>query len=95
MISEADIYRLQAHAIVTGNQHLRYLTYAALGHDIRIAMLPTTPEEKLRAMRGCTDQLQMLEAMGVKLKPSGMETVDTLITKTVDTGLPCELHAVK
>jgi hypothetical protein len=71
MISEADIYRLQAHAIVTGDQHLRHLTYAALGHDTRVAMLPTTPGERLRAMQGCADQLEMLCAMGVVLTTIG------------------------
>jgi hypothetical protein len=71
MISESDIYRLQAHAIVTGDQHLRYLTYAALGHDTRIAMLPTTPGERLIARQGCADQLEMLQAMGVVLMAIG------------------------
>jgi len=71
MISESDIYRLQAHAIITGDQRLRRLAYAALGHDTKIAMMPTTPGEQLQ---GCADQLEMLRAMGVVLRTNDKES---------------------
>lgn len=91
MISESDVYLLQEHAIATDDQHLRYLTYAALGHDVRIAMMPTTPGEKLRARQGCADQLQMMQLMGLKLKTIGTETIDALIIKVIGPGLPRDL----
>ena len=78
MISESDIYQLQAHAIVTGDQHLRRLTYAALGHDTRVAMLPTTQGERMLAMQGCADQLEMLQAMGVVLRTVGEPPVHVI-----------------
>lgn len=83
MISEADIYRLQAHAIATGDKRLRYLTYAALGHDTRIAMMPTTPGERLRAMQGCADQLERLQSIGTELKTTGPENIDELIIEVI------------
>lgn len=78
MISEADIYRLQAHAIVTGDQYLRRLAYAALGHDTRVSMLPMTQGERMLAMQGCADQLEMLQAMGVALRTIGESTVHVI-----------------
>jgi hypothetical protein len=86
MISESDIYRLQAHAIITGDQRLRRLAYTALGHDTKIAMMPTTPEEKLLAMQGCADQLEMLRAMGVILRTNDKESDAVLVINAIEQG---------
>lgn len=68
MISEADILRLQGHAIATGDAFLRRLTYAALGCDTRVAMMPLTQGEREIAAQGCADQLEMLSLMGVEIR---------------------------
>jgi hypothetical protein len=91
VISETDIYRLQAHAIAADDQQLRYLTYTALGHDNKIAMIPTTLDEKLRAIQGCTDQLEMMQTMGVELLTTYAESIDDLIIKSIWPALPHHL----
>ena len=68
MISEADILRLQGHAVETGDMPLLYLTYAALGLDRRVAFEPVTEGESRRALQGCADQLEMFRLTGTKIK---------------------------
>lgn len=67
MITEADILRLQGHAVATNDMALLYLAYAALGIDRRVACQPVPQDERDRAIQGCADQLEMLRLMGVVL----------------------------
>jgi hypothetical protein len=68
VISEADILRLQAHAVATDDMALLYLTYAALGFDRGAWFEPLTEEERSSALQGCADQLEMFRLTGTELK---------------------------
>ena len=66
--TEAQCLALQAHAIVTGDSHLRRIAYAALGYETRVAMIPLEPREIEVARIGVSDQLEMLALQGVALR---------------------------
>lgn len=66
-LTEAEILALQGHAIATSDIKLKWLAYAALGLS-RVGFGPVLEGERRQAMQGCADQLEMMQAMGVKLR---------------------------
>ncbi len=69
--TDAEVLQLQQHALATSDAALRRLTYAALGHDSRVAMEPCTAAEIRTARIGVVDQLEMLRLMGEPLAIGG------------------------
>lgn len=68
MITDSDIYALQAHAIATSDMHLRATTYTALGYSSRYAFEPATRGEVTKARQACADAIEMMALMGAPLR---------------------------
>jgi len=67
MISESDLLALQAHAIATNDNPLKYLCYEALGFS-RIGFEPVTVGERARAIGSCAAVLEAMRLVGAQLR---------------------------
>lgn len=67
-ITETLILALQGHAIVTGDQALRALAWAALGRSSRYAFEPVTAEERRLAVESCAARLESMRLAGEELR---------------------------
>lgn len=68
MITDDDIYALQAHAVATNSVALLYTTYDALGVSRRYAFMPVTEGERRKARESCAATLEMMRATGEQLR---------------------------
>ena len=68
MITDDDIYALQAHAVATNDMRLLYTTYDALGVSRRYAFCPVIEGERRRARESCAANIEMMRAMGEQLR---------------------------
>lgn len=69
-LSDQQLGALLAYATRPGleDPRLRYLAYAALGAgDSRHAFAPLSAAERLEAIRGCVDAVEMIRLMGTVL----------------------------
>lgn len=67
MISESDLLVLQAHAIATNDNPLKYLCYEALGFS-RVGFEPVTVGERRRAIGSCAVILEAMQLMGTEMR---------------------------
>lgn len=66
--TEAEILALQGHAIATGNESLRALTWTALGRSCRYAFEPVLEGERRQAAEGCGVQMETMRVSGEQLR---------------------------
>jgi hypothetical protein len=66
-VTTAHLLALQAHAIATNDQGLRYDTYDALGFCVRYGAQPLEPWERERALARCKQAAEMIGLMGGRL----------------------------